>query len=134
MVKVLPAKAEIAVSFFSMATFHLEAKRNITRPENTVGVECKTCYEVRSIIPVSKRVNKNTKCSEVVEYIESCKFVPKQKKPGIYPPYMVSAGAIVLILSMALPMFSILTNIFPLQVAQQIFVLACLKNSSSWTY
>ena len=101
--------------------------RNVERPDNTVVVKCKSCYEVRTKIPFNERTNKNTKYGDVVGYIESGRFVPKQDKPQIDTPYMVSAGAILLLLSVALPILSALTNFFPLNVAQQIFILACLK-------
>ena len=60
--------------------------RNVERPDNTVVVKCKSCYEVRTKIPFNERTNKNTKYGDVVGYIESGRFVPKQDKPQIDTP------------------------------------------------
>ena len=99
---------------------------NVKIPPNTMIVPGGKYPKVRKIKPVKERKNKNTKYGEVVGYIIDGRYVTRKEKEIILP-FATSFGATILMLSVGLPILFILLESFPLSIAYQIFVLACLK-------
>ena len=104
-----------------------EEIRNIERPDHTVVVERKTGYAVRLW---EKDEFGNTILGPVVGHIINGAFVENVTdyvKPDPNKPFMLSYGGAALVLLAALPIYSILLKVFPVNIATQILLISCLK-------
>ena len=100
----------------------------VERPDNTQVVHAHGRFVVRIIL--GKRKSGKNRLGAVVGYIINLQFMPKAfeyKKPDPEKPYMVSYGSVALILMVAMPFLAALTSVFPITIAMQIFIVACLK-------
>ena len=102
---------------------------DVERPANTEVVRIKQGFAVfEKIDPTVEGSKKNHR--RKVGYIIDLQFVPisgEQQKPDETRPYKVSFGAAALILMVSLPFLTTLVGVFPLHIALEIYIIACLK-------